>query len=232
MLRESRGNGLERIGQAAAHEVDKLARGCTAQALDFAGHVRLVGVACEESQCGEVVVFGPKRELKETLEAEDAVERLESVAKGIETAAAQAAFAESEIGGELMERESRRGAVVACGAAEKCELRVGSWDGGQSADKQSFEVGGEQAGASALGSPIEEARGIVVPELRKGNTKIHEMVERLAKPGMSGAGMETNSDKSGAAERASENGSGVGSGNAEGIAGPDNIDAAVGHNLQ
>src|SRR6266700_5310193 len=54
---------LERIGQSAPGLGDEFARGYAAHPPDFAGHVRLVCVACAHGQIGEVVVFGSQRKL-------------------------------------------------------------------------------------------------------------------------------------------------------------------------
>src|SRR5258708_39208743 len=48
---------LERIGQSALRLGREFARGYAAHALDFAGHVRLVGVPCARGQIGQAVAF-------------------------------------------------------------------------------------------------------------------------------------------------------------------------------
>jgi hypothetical protein len=79
---------------------------------------------------------------------------------------------------------------------------------------------------------IEEARRIVSPELGKRYSNIHDLTQWLAQPRRGRAGMEAHSCNDRAARHAGENRPGVGAGNAECFAGPDDIDAAVGHNLQ
>src|SRR6267154_628430 len=132
-LRVSCDGCLERIGQSALHLGDEFARGCAAHTLDFAGHVRLVGVACARGHVGEVVLFGPSRKPEEPLEAKHAVQRLESIAEGIQAPAAQGALAQAYMRRQLIDPESRGHAVVACGPAQERDLRVGEPDGGQSA---------------------------------------------------------------------------------------------------
>ena len=83
---------LERIGQSALRLGDEFARRYTAHAPDFAGHVRLVCVACARGHVGQVVLFRPSRKPEEPLEAKHAVQRLESVAEGFPAPAAQGAL--------------------------------------------------------------------------------------------------------------------------------------------
>src|SRR5437667_5112283 len=105
---------LERIGQSALRLGDEFARSYTAHAPDFAGHVRLVCVACARGHVGQVVLFGSRRKPEEPLEAKHAVQRLESVAKDIQAPAAQSALAQAHMRRQLIEPESRGYAVVAC----------------------------------------------------------------------------------------------------------------------
>src|SRR6478672_13688044 len=88
---------LERIGPSALRVADEFARGDAAHAPDFAGHVRLVGVAYARGNVGQVVVFGSCRKPEEPLESEHAVQRLESVAEGIQAPSAQGALAQAHM---------------------------------------------------------------------------------------------------------------------------------------
>lgn len=115
---------LERIGQSAPYQGEEFAGGCAAHALDLAGHVRLVGVAQVRGDVGQVVLFGPSRKPEEPLEAKHAVQRLESVAEGIQAPAVQGALAQAHMRCQLTEPETRGHAVVACGPAQERDLRV------------------------------------------------------------------------------------------------------------
>jgi hypothetical protein len=223
---------LERIGQSALRLGDEFARRYTAHAPDFAAHVRLVCVACARGHVGQVMVFGSRRKPEEPLEAEHAVQRLESVAEGIHAPPAQGALAQAHMRRQLIEPVSRGHAVVACGPSQERDLRVGKPDGGQSADEKGFEVLGQLFRTETCCGSIEEACRIVPPELGKRYSNIHDLTQRLAQPRRGRPGMEAHSYNDRTARHASENGPGVGAGDAEGFAGPDDIDAAVGHNLQ
>jgi len=118
---------------------------------------------------------------------------------------------------QLIDPKSRRRAVVACGPAQERDLQIGEPDGGQSADEQGFEVCGQLFRAANCRGSIEEARRIVPPELGKRYSNIHDLTHAEAAPGWKHAG---------------KNGPRVGVGDAECFAVPDDIDAAVGHNLQ
>src|SRR5436190_14643138 len=102
---------LERIGQSAPGLSDEFARGYAAHPSDFAGHMRLVGVACARGHVGQVVVFGSHRKMEEPLEAEHALQLLESVAEGIQAPSAQSALAQAHMRRQLIEPASRVHAV-------------------------------------------------------------------------------------------------------------------------
>src|SRR5579859_1515457 len=231
-LRVSRDGCLERIGQSALHLGDEFARGCAAHAPDFAGQVRLVGVTCARGHVGQVVLFELSCKPEEPLEAKHAVQCFESIAEGIQAPAAQRALAQAQMRRQLIDPESRRYAVVSCGPAQERDPLVGEPDGGQSCDEQGFEVCGLLFRAATCRGSIEEARRIVPPEFGKRYSDIYDLAQGLAYPRGGRAGMEPYPCDDRAARHAGQNGPGVGASDAECFAGPDDIDAAVGHNLQ
>jgi hypothetical protein len=166
-----------------------------------AGHVRLVGVACARGYVGQVLLFAPSRKPEEPLEAKHAVQRLESVAEGIQALAAQGALTQVYMRRQLIELESRGHAVVACGPAQERDPRVGDPNGGQSADEQGFEVRGQLFRAATCRGSIEQARRIFPPELSKRYSDIHDLTQRLAQPSRGRAGMEAHSHNDRAAPR-------------------------------
>src|SRR3954470_8030782 len=93
------------------------------EAAALTGEVRLVGVAGGEGELGEAGRCARlRRQREEALEAQHPLQRLRAVADGVVEAAAQLALPETQVGGDPLDRRSRRGRPQRRGAHERVEL--------------------------------------------------------------------------------------------------------------
>src|SRR4051812_17753069 len=163
----ARGSGWERRGRRERH--GPVAGGAGAggeqrggrearETAALAGEVRLVGVAGGEGELREVGGCARlRREREEALEAQYPLQRLRAVAHGVVETAAQLALAETEGGGEPLDRRPRRGRPQRRGAHARVELvrrRQPPDDGGdERGDRRGRRGGALQAGGEAPGGP-------------------------------------------------------------------------------
>ena len=135
------GRGLNKSARIPLHLFDKLARGCPAHSLHLASQVRLVGVACVQSQVCQAALAWLSSQPEEALKTKHAIQRLESVTKRIDAPAPQGSLAYTQAGGEPIQPQSSRTAIVAGRSAQQCDLPVCSPNLAQPAQQHLLQCG-------------------------------------------------------------------------------------------